>query len=63
MGFLLMTVSECCNSVECRCGCWPLGLLLPMGRGPVILRCCGLVTPRFCVEGRGEGVGVNYRQR
>jgi hypothetical protein len=52
IGFLLTTVSECCRPF------WPLGLRLPMGRGPVILR-AGLSIARRCWElGRGEGVGV-----
>jgi hypothetical protein len=55
IGFLLTTVSECCKSVR------PLGLLLPMGLGPVILRCGLFVEPcalRCWELGRGEGVGV-----
>lgn len=56
-GFLLMTVSECC-----RPAC-PLGLLLPIGLGPVILR-CGLfiaaLARRCWLLGRGEGVGVAW---
>jgi hypothetical protein len=54
IGFLLTTVSECCRPF------WPLGLRLPMGRGPVILR-AGLSIARRCWElGRGEGVGVAW---
>lgn len=52
-----MTVSECC-----RPAC-PLGLLLPIGLGPVILR-CGLfiaaLARRCWLLGLGEGVGVAW---
>lgn len=60
IGFLLITVSECCSG-ELPILCCPAGLLLPMGLGPVILR-WGLfiaALARRCWQlGRGEGVGV-----